>query len=84
MKYIFVFLIKIYQWCISPWLPDSCRFSPTCSSYAIQALMEHGLFKGLFLAIKRILRCNPWGGSGNDPVPPKIKLTKVENKILKK
>ncbi|MCH4895302.1 MAG: membrane protein insertion efficiency factor YidD [Marinifilaceae bacterium] len=68
---IFILLlpIKFYQRFISPMTPSACRFTPTCSEYAAQALKKHGPIKGLFLAIKRILRCNPWGGSGYDPVP---------------
>lgn len=61
--------IIFYQRCISPFTPPSCRFTPTCSEYAHQALKKHGPIKGLALAIWRILRCNPWGGSGYDPVP---------------
>lgn len=61
--------IIFYQRCISPFMPPSCRFTPTCSEYARQALKKHGPIKGLALAIWRILRCNPWGGSGYDPVP---------------
>ena len=54
---------------ISPLKPPTCRFTPTCSQYAIEAIRKHGPFKGLALAVWRILRCNPWGGSGYDPVP---------------
>ena len=61
--------IWIYQKAISPYTPPSCRFTPTCSEYARQALLKHGPVKGLYLAIRRILRCHPWGGSGYDPVP---------------
>ena len=61
--------IRFYQVCISPYTPPSCRFTPTCSEYARQALLKHGPIKGLYLAIWRIRRCNPWGGSGYDPVP---------------
>lgn len=61
--------IAFYQKCISPYTPPSCRFTPTCSEYAKQALKKHGPIKGLALAIWRVLRCNPWGGSGYDPVP---------------
>jgi len=61
--------IVFYQRCISPFTPPSCRFTPTCSEYAKQALRRHGPIKGLYLAIWRILRCNPWGGAGYDPVP---------------
>lgn len=56
---------------ISPLLPNSCRFVPTCSAYAIEALKTHGPIIGLLLTIRRIVRCNPWGGSGFDPVPPR-------------
>lgn len=61
--------IRFYQKFISPYTPPSCRFTPTCSAYAVEALRKHGPIKGLALAIWRILRCNPWGGSGYDPVP---------------
>jgi len=65
----FIGLIKLYQWIISPILGPKCRFTPTCSHYTIEALKKHGLFKGSWLAIKRISRCHPWGGHGYDPVP---------------
>lgn len=61
--------IKFYRLCISPLLPPSCRFTPTCSQYAIEALSKYGPVKGLYLSIKRLLRCRPGGGSGYDPVP---------------
>ena len=61
--------IRFYQRYISPLTPPACRFTPTCSQYAVEAITKHGPFKGLWLAIKRICRCNPWGGSGYDPVP---------------
>jgi len=63
--------IKIYQWIISPALPKTCRYYPSCSEYAIQALKVHGPVKGLIMGTKRILSCHPWGGHGHDPVPPK-------------
>ncbi|MBE6213862.1 MAG: membrane protein insertion efficiency factor YidD [Rikenellaceae bacterium] len=62
-------LVKFYQYCISPLKPPCCRFTPTCSQYALQALRKHGPIKGSWLTLKRILRCHPWGGSGYDPVP---------------
>lgn len=62
-------LIRIYQYCISPFVPKVCRYEPSCSVYAVEALRKHGLFKGGYLAVRRILSCNPWGGSGYDPVP---------------
>lgn len=61
--------IYFYKYSISPMLPPSCRYTPTCSEYAIQAIKKHGPFKGFWLAVKRIARCNPWGGHGYDPVP---------------
>lgn len=61
--------IRFYQRCISPLTPPSCRFTPTCSQYAIEALRKHGPLKGSMLALRRLLRCHPWGGSGYDPVP---------------
>ena len=60
-----------YRLFISPFLGQNCRFDPTCSSYALQALERHGAVKGSWLAMKRIVRCHPWGGSGIDPVPPR-------------
>ena len=65
----FIFLIKLYQWIISPWLGKSCRYTPTCSNYGLQAFKKYGPFKGLWLTVKRIARCHPWGGHGFDPVP---------------
>ena len=65
----FILLIKIYQLLISPLFPSSCRYSPTCSHYTLEALKKYGILKGSWLGIKRISRCNPWGGSGYDPVP---------------
>lgn len=62
-------LIKIYQWVLSPLLPNACRFNPTCSEYGIQAFRKHGVLKGFVLTLKRISRCHPWGGHGDDPVP---------------
>jgi len=62
-------LIRFYQLAISPWLPPRCRYQPTCSAYAVEALQKHGAIKGSWLAIRRISRCHPLGGSGHDPVP---------------
>jgi putative membrane protein insertion efficiency factor len=61
--------IRLYQVVISPLFPPSCRFTPTCSTYALQALHRHGAAKGGWLALRRISRCHPWGSSGYDPVP---------------
>lgn len=66
---IFIFLIRLYQGAISPYLPPSCRYTPSCSVYGIEALKKYGPFKGGWLTLKRIASCNPWGGSGFDPVP---------------
>lgn len=71
MKKLFIFLIRFYQRHISPLTPPTCRFIPCCSQYAIEAIERFGIFKGSALACWRILRCNPWGGYGYDPVPEK-------------
>ena len=65
----FLLPVKFYKKAISPYTRPHCRFTPTCSSYFVQAVREWGVFKGSFLGVKRILRCHPWGGSGYDPVP---------------
>jgi putative membrane protein insertion efficiency factor len=65
-----ILLIKIYQKFISPLYPPCCRFQPTCSHYAVEALRTHGLIRGLVLGVRRILRCHPWHPGGYDPVPP--------------
>ena len=62
-------LIRIYQWLISPILPRACRFAPSCSEYAAEAIALHGIGRGGWLALRRLLRCHPWGGDGFDPVP---------------
>ena len=62
-------LVKFYQLCISPFTMPSCRYTPTCSEYALQAIRKYGPLKGGWLALKRIARCHPWGGHGYDPVP---------------
>ena len=69
LRKAFILPIRFYQIAISPYFPPACRFTPTCSQYALEAIMKHGITKGGWLAIKRILRCHPWGGSGYDPVP---------------
>ena len=68
---IFILPIRFYQLFISPMLGPKCRFKPTCSHYAIEAVEEWGILKGFWLGIKRILKCHPWGPSGYDPVPKK-------------
>jgi len=68
LRKIFVMPILLYQYLISPLIPISCRFNPTCSQYSKEAIIKHGIFKGYILSIKRIIKCHPWGGSGYDPV----------------
>ena len=72
MKKALISLIKLYQSIPGSW-HDNCRHIPTCSNYAIEAITKHGSFKGTYLSIKRVLKCNPWGSSGYDPVPDKKK-----------
>ncbi|MGP1460480.1 MAG: membrane protein insertion efficiency factor YidD [Bacteroides sp.] len=67
--FLLVFPIRLYQWFISPLLPPSCRFTPSCSVYCVEAIRKHGPLYGLALCVWRLLRCNPWGGHGDDPVP---------------
>lgn len=67
--WILLLPVYFYRKCISPFTPSACRYTPTCSEYMVQALKKHGPVKGLWLGIKRICRCHPWGGSGYDPVP---------------
>jgi len=69
LSFPLIALIKVYQLIISPWMGPSCRYTPTCSQYGIEALKKYGPVKGLWLTAKRIARCNPWGGHGHDPVP---------------
>jgi len=77
MRYVCRALIRLYQICISPFKTPCCRFYPTCSAYAREAFLLHGVVKGAMLSLRRILRCHPWGGSGYDPVPkPKKKKEK--------
>lgn len=69
MSRVIINLIRLYQYGVSPLIGPCCRFSPTCSEYASQALAKHGLARGGWLSLKRILRCNPWNHGGHDPVP---------------
>lgn len=73
VKFLFVVLIKGYQYLISPLLPKNCRYLPTCSEYAAEALKKHGAFCGVWLTARRVCSCHPWGGSGYDPVPDSLK-----------
>lgn len=72
LKSIFILPIRLYQYLISPLLGPKCRFTPTCSHYMAESIMEWGVLKGMYLGTKRILKCHPWGPSGHDPVPKKI------------
>ena len=76
LTYLLIKLIKIYKYVFSPLLGHSCRYLPTCSDYSIEALKTFGFLKGLFLSIKRILSCHPWGNSGFDPVKKEMKVKK--------
>ncbi len=69
LKWFLILLVRFYQGAISPYFPPSCRYTPTCSQYAIEAINKYGPFKGGWLALKRILSCGPWGKHGHDPVP---------------
>jgi len=68
-----ILLVKMYQWIISPLFPPTCRYTPTCSVYMIQAIRVWGPIKGTYLGLKRIASCHPWGGHGHDPVPERKK-----------
>ena len=76
----FVLLIRFYQICISPLKPPTCRFTPTCSQYGLEAFRRHGPVKGLYLTARRILRCRPGGGSGYDPVPEEFSFFRKDKK----
>lgn len=73
IKMILIGLVYFYKLCISPLIPKTCRYIPTCSNYALQAIKEFGVLKGTYLSVKRILRCNPRCKCGVDPLPPNIK-----------
>jgi putative membrane protein insertion efficiency factor len=68
-------LVRVYQWTVAPVIGVNCRFAPSCSEYACEALERHGALAGLYLAARRLLRCHPWGGAGFDPVPDASPLT---------
>jgi uncharacterized protein len=70
LRAMLIGLVKAYRLLLSPWLGSSCRFTPTCSAYALQALQAHGAWRGLRLSGWRVLRCHPWCAGGHDPVPP--------------
>ncbi|MDO9550883.1 MULTISPECIES: membrane protein insertion efficiency factor YidD [Rhodonellum] len=69
LRKIAIFPVLVYQYTISPLLPTSCRYTPTCSQYMKEAILKHGVFTGGWMGLKRIASCNPWGGHGHDPVP---------------
>ena len=69
MRRLLLIIIRVYQWTLSPLIGRSCRFHPTCSAYALEAIERHGALRGLVLTLRRLARCHPWGGSGYDPVP---------------
>ena len=69
MKIVALWILKAYRLAISPWLGINCRFTPSCSAYAIEAVEQHGVVRGAWLAARRLSRCHPWGGAGWDPVP---------------
>lgn len=69
MKSVLSFIVRGYQLLISPLLPPSCRFSPSCSQYSLEAIEKYGALKGFWLTVKRVIRCNPWNPGGYDPVP---------------
>ena len=71
LRRILIGVIRVYQMAISPWTPAACRFTPTCSTYAMDAIDTHGVARGGLLAVKRVGRSHPWGGFGMDPVPPR-------------
>lgn len=78
IKKVYIFPIRLYQWFLSPLLGPTCRYRPTCSHYMIAAIFEWGILKGTWLGLKRISRCHPWGGHGEDPVPLK-KTKSIQN-----
>lgn len=69
ISFVLILLVKFYQYAISPLLPNSCRYTPTCSQYMIEAIKKYGFIKGGWLGLKRLSSCHPWGGHGHDPVP---------------
>lgn len=69
LAWILVALVHVYRWTISPFMPMSCRYTPTCSAYAVEAIARFGVLRGGWLTLRRVGRCHPWGGAGDDPVP---------------
>ncbi len=83
LRRVLIGFVRFYQKFISPLTPGSCRHIPTCSNYTIEAIMRHGIFRGTWMSIKRIARCNPWGTKGYDPVPPKFRHGKIVSETKK-
>ncbi|MGL4941821.1 MAG: membrane protein insertion efficiency factor YidD [Thermoguttaceae bacterium] len=67
MRWLAIFFVRVYQWCISPFLPNVCKYEPTCSHYTIEAIEKYGVVRGVLKGVWRILRCNPWSRGGYDP-----------------
>jgi hypothetical protein len=82
MKAVLIGLVRFYRLMLSPWLGSGCRFEPTCSAYALQALQEHGAARGSYLTLKRLGRCHPWCAGGHDPVPPAHQATLLTSLTL--
>ncbi len=76
LRRIFLLPVLVYRYVLSPVLPNACRFYPSCSAYAVEAVMTHGIIRGSWLILRRFARCHPWGSSGYDPVPPVSKWHK--------
>ncbi len=80
MRRILVILIRAYQWLLSPFLGQNCRYHPSCSHYAVEAVERHGPIRGTWMALRRVGRCHPWHEGGYDPVPPAVSSTTTEAK----
>lgn len=81
MARLLIALVRLYQLLLSPVLTPNCRYLPTCSAYAIEALRTHGALRGSWLALRRVLRCHPWGGHGYDPVPPPHAINEADRRV---
>ncbi|MGB5622727.1 MAG: membrane protein insertion efficiency factor YidD [Gammaproteobacteria bacterium] len=80
MRRILVILIRAYQWLLSPFLGQNCRYHPSCSQFAVEAVERHGPIRGTWMALRRVGRCHPWHEGGYDPVPPAVPHTTTEAK----